>query len=119
VFTSDMHRETLEQNSRLVDENEKLQRELSALQDELLVLKKNVSTPLQRQDTSDSSPSSVGCSGIRTSSAYIGSDGKVPSVCPVGGCSHYETVFRGQDTMKNFQNHMNNTHRVNFDFAAT
>ena len=45
-------------------------------------------------------------------SAFIRSDGKVPLTCPVGGCTHYETVLRGPDVMKNFQNHMNNTHRV-------
>ena len=112
VFTSDMHRETLEHNSRLVDENEKLQRELSALQDENLVLKRNAT--VRRLDASDSSvsPSSVDGTGIKTTSAFIGSDGKVPSACPVGGCSHYDSVLRGSDAMKNFQNHMNNTHRV-------
>ena len=115
VFTSDMHRDTLEQNSRLVDENEKLQRELGALQDECLILKRNATGPPLRQlDASDSSvsPVSVGGLGIRITSAYIGSDGKVPAVCPLGGCSHYDSVLKGSDAMKNFQNHMNNTHRV-------
>jgi hypothetical protein len=113
VFTSDMHRDTLEQNSRLVDDNERLHRQLSALQNENLVLKQNAAPVLKRSESSSSggvrSPVSV---GIKTTSAFIGSDGKVPGACPLGGCSHYETVLRGNDTMKNFQNHMNNTHRV-------
>ena len=115
VFTSDMHRDTLEQNSRLVDENEKLQRELSALKDDLLIFRQNATAPRPRQlDAFDSSvsPGSVGGTCIKISSAYIGSDGKVPSACPVGGCSHYDSVLKGSDPMKNFQNHMNNTHRV-------
>jgi hypothetical protein len=111
VFTSEMHRDTVETNSRLVDDNERLQRQLSALQDEILVLKQNAGPKRSESGSSGGlrSPVSV---GIKTTSAFIGSDGKVPGACPLGGCSHYETVLRGNDTMKNFQNHMNNTHRV-------
>ena len=112
VFTSEMHRETLELNSRLVDENERLQREMSVLKDEILVLKQQQNHPLKRSDSDHSSGGAPVSVGVKATSAFIGSDGKVPGACPMGGCSHYYSVFRGHDTMKNFQNHMNNTHRV-------
>jgi hypothetical protein len=112
VFTSDMHRETLEENSRLVDLNEKMQKQLSELQEEVMILKARRG-PVIHSDDSSSSP---GMGGIRVTSAYIGSDGRIPALCPVGGCTHYDSVHRGQDVMKNFQNHMNNTHRVSYPF---
>ena len=50
----------------------------------------------------------------------ISTHGKVPGSCPLGGCIHYESVLsRGPDVMKNFQNHLNNTHRVGFLFDLT
>jgi hypothetical protein len=109
VFTSDMHKETLEENSRIVDQNEKLQRLLSQAQNEILVLKQQCS---RLASSSDESASPGGSGGIKLTSAFLRSDGKVPTTCPVGGCSQYESVLRGPDVMKNFQNHMNNTHRV-------
>ncbi len=108
-----MHKETLEENSHIVDQNEKLQRRLSEAQNEILVLKQQC----LRLASSEESASPVG--GIRLTSAFLRSDGKVPSTCPVGGCSQYESVLRGPDVMKNFQNHMNNTHRVLLFGAAT
>jgi hypothetical protein len=106
-----MHRETLEENSRLVDANEKLQMQVTGSREEMSVLKSKMQRQSAPSDESSPSLDSVG-RGVKVTSAYIGSDGKVPTVCPVGGCSHYENVLRGADPMKNFQNHMNNTHRV-------
>jgi hypothetical protein len=111
VFTSDMHRETLEENSRLVDANEKLQRQLTGSREETSALQCKIQRQSARSDESSPSLDSVG-QGLKVTTAFIGTDGKVPAVCPVGGCAHYENVLRGTDQMKNFQNHMNNTHRV-------
>jgi hypothetical protein len=110
VFTSDTYKETLEENSRIVDQNENLQKLLSEAQNEILILKR------QCARLSSDESASPGSGGIKLTSAFIRSDGKVPSTCPVGGCSHYESVLRGPDIMKNFQNHMNNTHRVIYSF---
>jgi hypothetical protein len=110
IFTNDNHRETLEENSRLVDINDKLQKQLTESQEEVSMLKRSMRRGNQSDDSS-CSPHSVG-PGVKVTSAFIASDGKVPTLCPLGGCSHYEAVLRGPDTMKNFQNHMNNTHRV-------
>jgi hypothetical protein len=112
VFTSEMHRETVEQNSLLVDENERLQREMSVLRDEIFVLKQQQNKRSDFDHCSSTAPDS----SSKTTSAFLGPDGKVPGACPLGGCSHYETVLRGHDVMKNFQNHMNNTHRVRIPY---
>ena len=112
MFTSDTYKETLEENSRIVDQNEKLQKLLSEAQDEILILKRQCA-----RLASDES-ASPGSGGIQMTSAFIRSDGKVPATCPIGGCSHYESVLRGPDVMKNFQNHMNNTHRVITSFHS-
>ena len=101
-----MHRDTLAENSRLVDLNEKMQKQLNELQEEVMIHKARRGPVIHSDDSS--SPGM----GIRVSTAYIGSDGRVPMHCPVGGCTHYDGVHKGLDIMKNFQNHMNNTHRV-------
>ncbi len=102
VFTDDRYRETLQENSNLVDHNETLQRQLGQAQEEIMALKHTLFRQSDRQSGA----------GISRTSAFIGPDGRVPIECPLGGCSHYETVHRGPDVSKNFQNHMNNTHRV-------
>lgn len=106
VFTSETHRETVEENARLVDRVDELEIKLSESMEEISILGRPMDTP---------SPRSVGA-GIRLTSAYLGSGGKVPAACPLGGCHHYESVNGVGDAMKNFQNHMNNTHRVCFFF---
>lgn len=118
VFTSDMHKETLEENSRIVDHNEKLQRLLSEAQEEIQILRRGTmghyhgARAAFGHDSSPSPQNSISI-GERSTSAFIQSDGVVPLVCPLGGCTQYEMVHqRGSDVMKNFQNHMNNTHRV-------
>ena len=98
----------MEENARLVDRVDELEVKLSESMEEISILGRSV--------VADSpSPHSVG-PGIRLTSAYLGSGGKVPATCPLGGCHHYESVNRGGDAMKNFQNHMNNTHRVSSPF---
>ena len=82
---------------------------LSETQEENLILKQKI----RRQ--SAESPQAGG--GIRLTSAMLCSDGKVPGACPLGGCLQYEMVLRGSDTLKNFQNHLNNTHRVSYVFC--
>lgn len=109
-----MHKETLEENSRLVDQNEKLQRLLSEAQEEIQILRRNTGGFRHgAHENSSPSPLSSVSTGVKLTSAFIQSDGSVPKVCPLGGCAQYEMVHqRGSDAMKNFQNHMNNTHRV-------
>lgn len=114
-----MHKETLEENSRLVDQNESLHRLLSEAQEEVLILKRTIN----RRSIVNEEEVGVGGGGFSSprhwdghpelTSMFIGPDMKVPTQCPLGGCSQYEMVHqRGSDAMKNFQNHMNNTHRV-------
>ena len=118
-----MHKETLEENSRLVDQNESLHRLLSEAQEEVLILKRTIIN--RRSIIVNEEVVGVGGGGGFSSSPrhwdghpeltsmFIGPDMKVPTQCPLGGCSQYEMVHqRGSDAMKNFQNHMNNTHRV-------
>jgi hypothetical protein len=84
---------------------------MSVLRDEIFVLKQqqNKRSDFDHYSSGGTAPP---VSSSKTTSAFLGPDGKVPGACPLGGCSHYETVLRGHDVMKNFQNHMNNTHRV-------
>ena len=71
-----MHRETLAENSRLVDLNEKMQKQLNELQEEVMIHKARRGPVIHSDDSS--SPGM----GIRVSTAYIGSDGRVPMHCP-------------------------------------
>jgi len=120
-----MHKETLEENSRLVDQNESLHRLLGEAQEEVLILKRTIkrrSIELVSAGGSSSTTTSSGSSPRHSwdvhpelTSMFIGPDMKVPTQCPLGGCNNYEMVHQlrgGSDAMKNFQNHMNNTHRV-------
>lgn len=136
IFSSEMHKETIEENSRHVDKIESLQKLLSESQEEILILKQKVqvrcgssetrsSTSLRLQQQQQQQQPPVGTttpptttSGIKSTSAFLCvTNGKVPGSCPLGGCIHYESVLsRGPDVMKNFQNHLNNTHRVGFLF---
>ena len=95
VFTNDTYRETTEENSRLVDRVDLLEKKLGEANEEIAILKR------RSQDSPD----------VKMTSAFLDRNGKVPGVCPVGGCSNYDSV---QCVLKNFQNHMNNTHRVRF-----
>lgn len=115
VFTSDMHKQTLEENHRIIDENEKLQRLLSEAQHEILILKQKAADRRGLSQSADAPPSKKNCPGFSTrlTSDLLGPDSKIPTECPLGGCTNYASVHqRGSDTLKNFQNHMNNTHRV-------
>jgi hypothetical protein len=139
-----MHKTTIEENSRYVDQIESLQKLLGEAQEEILILKhrKNIHRQpssggggeqqhlLSPSPTTSSGSSSMQQSagggttttttatGIKSTSALLSAGGIVPGACPMGGCSHYESVTRGSDVMKNFQNHMNNTHRVGIFFVS-
>ena len=120
VFTSDMHKTTIEENSKHVDKIESLQKLLGEAREEILILKqKKNQTPLPHYQLGDEprfmqQQKSI-VSGVKMTSDLLNEDGNVPAACPMGGCMHYESVIMrggGSDVMKNFQNHLNNTHRV-------
>jgi hypothetical protein len=104
VFTSDANRETLVENSRLVDQVDELQKKLGEALEEISILRRRSAGG----SSASSSPHSAG-GGIKMTSAFLGSDGSIPDVCPLGGCLNYNSV---QGDGKYFQNHMNNVHRV-------
>ena len=105
IYSSEQHKTTVEENSDLVDKIESLNKLLSETQEENSILKQQI-----RRQSSETQKNG----GIRFTSDLLCSDGKVPGTCPLGGCLQYETVLRGSDTLKNFQNHLNNTHRVSY-----
>jgi hypothetical protein len=90
VFSNESHRLAVIENHKLVDQVDTLQRSLSEAREEILILSRRPSA---------------------ASSVFVVAGGKVPAVCPLGGCLNYDDV--GGD-MGNFQKHMDITHRVLF-----
>ena len=116
TFTDEKHKETLAVNEKIAKELEKAERRLRVLQEENELLKQHhhrATTTADRMMIADDEDSN-------TISAYITSDGRIPSKCPCdpdGCCEKYKTsVIEDRIPSEAFAAHMNKLHRVMYLF---